>query len=116
MLVFLIRDREDTVLVALGLALDLFCLDPDPKRAFDDPGKQAGCTVTNVFTGVPKGFGLDRVGERDGLQLGLLIPFFLDEIEPAHLGVERKGHVGEGLGVRDAHLLVVLDVLRIDLL
>jgi len=37
-------------------------------------------------------------------------PFLLDEIEPAHLGVEGKGHVGEGLGVRDAHLLVVLDI------
>jgi hypothetical protein len=65
-LALLIRDREDAVLVTLGLALDLLCLDPDPKGTFDDPGKQAGCTVTDGFTGVPEGFGLDRMRERDG--------------------------------------------------
>ncbi|OPX62701.1 MAG: hypothetical protein A4E33_02152 [Methanoregula sp. PtaB.Bin085] len=36
--------------------------------------------------------------ERDRLRLGLLVPFLLDEVEPAHLGVEGKRHVGEGLG------------------
>jgi len=49
MSVLLIRNREDTVFVALGLALDLFCLDFDAEGSFDDPGKQAGRAVTDRF-------------------------------------------------------------------
>jgi len=56
LLVFLVRYREDAVLVAFGLALDLFGLDPDTKGAFDDPGKQASVQKQTFLPMFPEGF------------------------------------------------------------
>ena len=107
----LVGDRKDAELVSLRTAFDFTALYLDPKRSLDNPGEETGRTVADILSGIPERLGFNRMFQSNGLFLLRLVPFALDQVEPAHLGIEGKRHIRERVWLGDTHLLVVFDVL-----
>src|SRR5208283_1652874 len=92
------------------MAFNFAGLNLDAKRPFYYPGEKTSSTVADILSSTPKCFGFDCIIEGNCLFLLFLVPFILNQTEPAHLRIKGERHIRERFRLSYTHFFVMFDI------